>query len=265
METVNLKFIKYQGAGNDFIMLDGIEEAFVIDQLTTQVVEKLCDRHFGIGADGLIVLQAHKDYDFEMVYYNSDGRLSSMCGNGGRCIIHMAHALGYTGKECEFIAADGPHKGRVGESNVSLQMGDVSEIQALSETDFFLDTGSPHYVRFIDGPLETLDIVSMAREIRYNETYKKQGTNVNFARITAPGQLEIRTYERGVEDETLACGTGITAASLAYDHMHRLTTEINVTAVGGQLRVKHEKSLGGWQNVWLEGPAEVVFSGEITV
>lgn len=262
---MELKFIKYQGAGNDFIMLDGFADNLSLKSLPQAVVEQLCDRHFGIGADGLIVLQPHKDYDFEMVYYNSDGRLSSMCGNGGRCIIHMAHSLRYTGVDCNFIAADGPHKGSVGISDIALKMGDVSVIETLSETDFFLDTGSPHYVRFVDEPIDNLDIVRLAREIRYNDTYKKEGTNVNFVRISAPGQLEIRTYERGVEDETLACGTGITAASLAYDYKFRPTSEVHVAALGGKLRVKHMRSHKGWENVWLEGPAKEVFRGRVEI
>ena len=262
---MELEFIKYQGAGNDFVMIDGIRQSISLDQLDEEKVAHLCHRNYGIGADGLIVLQKLDGYDFQMVYYNSDGRLSSMCGNGGRCIIDMAHRLGYVGKECTFLAADGPHEGKVGHGHIELKMKDVNMIEDLSQTDFFLDTGSPHYVQFVDESLDEIDIVSRARAIRYNDRFKEQGTNVNFVNILSDGQLQIRTYERGVEDETLACGTGITAASLAYDYKYNPSEHVHVSAEGGKLSVKLKRVEMGWANVWLLGPAEEAFTGRVKV
>lgn len=263
-----MKFFKYQGAGNDFVMLDQRTEKPVGRQHTA-LIARLCDRRFGIGADGLILLQKLEGYDFEMVYFNADGRESSMCGNGGRCITAFARDLGIIDRECRFMAIDGEHRARItdtaGTAWVELKMGDVQHVD-IQENTFILNTGSPHYVRF-ENSLDSLDMVMEGRAVRYSERFKKEGINVN---IVAPGEgggLHIRTYERGVEDETLACGTGVTAAALAQYFQAGLTPgehEIPVQARGGSLAVRYVADAAGhFSDIWLCGPAAFVFSGEI--
>jgi diaminopimelate epimerase len=259
---MQLDFRKYHGAGNDFILVDDRAGA---DFPTNDVewIARLCDRHFGIGADGLILLRNHPAYDFEMIYFNSDGRPSTMCGNGGRCIVAFARDLGIIRTaECRFLAADGPHGARLlPNGRVALQMTDVAEIET-GEDFFFLDTGSPHYVRFVTD-LAGVAVVPAARAIRYGDRFRTAGTNVNFVEPLATG-LRIATYERGVEDETLACGTGVTAAALAHAARHKQygPQAITVQAKGGMLEVRFDyRADAGFQNVWLHGPAEFVFSG----
>ena len=257
-----IPFHKYHGAGNDFILIDNRQTAW-LTRADTDRIAHLCDRHFGIGADGLLLLQDHPDLDFEMVYFNSDGRESTMCGNGGRCIVAFAHALGIVGAECRFLAVDGPHAARLlREGWVELQMGEVREVE--KNTGFyFLDTGSPHYVRFVDD-LEAVDVVEEGRAVRYSDRFRPAGTNVNFVQGTETG-LRIATYERGVEDETLACGTGVTAAAIAY-YLHRpwlAGREIEVAAKGGRLQVRFEPQPDeSFTDVWLCGPAVKVFEGK---
>ena len=259
---MKIDFVKYHGAGNDFVIIDDYEGLWDLSSLNTATIEKLCDRNFGVGADGLMILKDHPDYDFEMVYYNSDGRRSSMCGNGGRCIVDLAFKKGITSDEMiYFLAADGPHKAKVGEGVIELGMSDVSVIETKGAEEYFLDTGSPHYIVM----KEDLDInlITEAHRIRYNPEYKAEGTNVNFIKPTDKG-LEIRTYERGVEDETLACGTGVTAAALAYTRHHNSEAQqVDIKALGGQLSVKFKKKGSGWEDIWLIGPAQRVFSGTI--
>lgn len=265
-----MKFWKYQGAGNDFILLDQRTGA-TITRADPQRVARLCDRRFGIGGDGLILLQHRAGYDFEMIYFNADGRESSMCGNGGRCIAAFAHDLGLVDDHCRFLAIDGPHEAHVTASAgsqadywVELKMADVPAIEQQDPDTYILDTGSPHYVRFV-ARVDELDMVAAGRAVRYGERFREQGINVNLVEPTATG-LRIRTYERGVEDETLACGTGVTAAALAdalrnpvADGSH----ETQVQARGGQLSVRFEADGAGFREVWLCGPAVRVFTGEI--
>ena len=255
-----LAFRKYHGAGNDFILIDDRAQAgFPTGDVDR--IARLCDRHFGIGADGLILLRDEPGYDFAMVYFNSDGRPSTMCGNGGRCIVAFARDLGMERAEYRFLAADGPHRAKLQpDGNVALQMADVNVIETGPDF-YFLDTGSPHYVRFVPA-LEGVDVVPAAREIRYGDRFRATGTNVNFVQRTPDG-LRIATYERGVEDETLACGTGVTAAALATAVREQIAAPqtITVAARGGTLHVRFRPHADGFSDVWLIGPAEVLFSG----
>jgi diaminopimelate epimerase len=265
---MNLNFFKYQGTGNDFIIIDNRNNVF--EKKDAVLIAKLCDRRFGIGADGLMLLQNYKDYDFEMVYFNSDGNQSSMCGNGGRCISAFAKNLGIISTNARFMAIDGPHEAVIGgaiQNNslvVKLKMQDVNEIEQTPEY-LFLNTGSPHYVKKLDN-ITTLDVIGEARKIRYNERFKSEGTNVNFIE-EKNGVIYIRTYERGVENETLSCGTGSTAAAIAADHIGLINTAnyCRINTLGGKLTVYFEKNGSGYKNIWLEGPTTFVFKGEINV
>jgi diaminopimelate epimerase len=279
-----MKFWKYQGAGNDFVLLDQREQQW-ITRTDTPLVAQLCDRRFGIGADGLILLQNHPEYDFEMVYFNSDGRESTMCGNGGRCIAAFAQHLGVTAGHCSFMAIDGVHEANITPKNleeswVELKMIPVENVEKLPDA-YVLNTGSPHYVRFVEA-LENLDMVAEGRAIRYGERWKKEGINVNFAAANAKPEyqnnsrekglapnahLAIRTYERGVEDETYACGTGVTAVAIASSLEAGAPAgdiEVAVQAKGGNLAVRfHANGDGTFSNIWLCGPAVCVFEGVI--
>lgn len=254
-----IRFSKYEGAGNDFILVDDREQHFP-DSDTQPLVSRMCDRHFGIGADGLMLLRKSSGLDFEMVYYNSDGRLSSMCGNGGRCITVFAHHLGLTGTEGTFVAVDGKHRARIeGSGSVSLEMKNVNTIEDLSKDAVLLDTGSPHYVERRNN-INDIDIVTEARAIRYSARFAAEGVNVNFIEIK-DGAVNIRTYERGVEGETLACGTGVVASALAADHWGLLASPVNVHAVGGSLSVAFDKENNMYSNIWKTGPVRHVFDG----
>lgn len=226
------------------------------------IIEHLCDRRFGIGADGLMLLENDPNYDFRMVYFNSDGREGSMCGNGGRCIVALAAKLGIIEAQTTFIAVDGPHEAKVIRPDyIELKMQDVTTIDQGSH-HFVLNTGSPHYVQFVEAPHE-MNVKIAGQNIRYSDPYKAEGINVNFVAATAPRALNISTYERGVEDETLACGTGITAAALAFakkENLKGLQT-IQLNAKGGQLEVKFLSQNDGFDNIWLCGPATYVFEG----
>ncbi|MFT4753351.1 MAG: diaminopimelate epimerase [Salibacteraceae bacterium] len=256
---MSIPFYKYNGTGNDFIMIDNRDQKF--DASNTPLIHKLCTRHFGIGADGLILLENEKGFDFKMVYFNSDGNESTMCGNGGRCIIRFAHDLKIIDTETHFSAIDGPHMGKVLDSNISLQMQNVSKIE-VNETFTELDTGSPHYVAFMD-QLPGKDFVQLAGDIRRTPPYTQKGINVNFASITPKG-ITMRTFERGVEDETLACGTGATAVAISAFHTGKVyQTNIPIHVIGGELNVSFDKNEEGYSNIWLTGPAEFVFEGKI--
>lgn len=262
---MHIQFHKYHGTGNDFILVDGRESPALLSTLTIEVVKKLCDRHFGIGADGLIVLNNHDDLDFEMVYYNADGRQSSMCGNGGRCIARFAYNLGLIATDCQFLAVDGPHEAKVDPSTdlVSLKMKNVTSFKQLDE-DTVLDTGSPHYVRFV-GDIMAPGFVEMARGIRNRDAFARKGINVNFAE-RQDGKLTLRTYERGVEDETLSCGTGVVATAIAA-HIKGLLSEPRAMlhARGGTLEVTFDPDKEHYRNVWLKGEAKHVYEGKISV
>lgn len=256
-------FYKYEGTGNDFILFDDRENLF--DHNNVKLIAHLCDRRFGIGADGLMLLRNKQGYDFEMVYFNSDGNPSSMCGNGGRCISRFANDIGAVKKnEVTFLAIDGEHTAIIGPETVKLKMNDVSEIE--NGTDyFFMSTGSPHYVKFTSN-VGVMDVVTEGKKIRNNDRFAKEGTNVNFA-TADNGGIFVRTYERGVEDETLSCGTGVTASALAAS-LKGIASSADKCAVhtrGGNLSVHFKREGNNFTNVWLEGPATFVFKGEIEI
>lgn len=257
-----LHFFKYQGAGNDFILIDNRKGDF--KNMDKKAVAKLCDRRFGIGADGLMLLSAHKDFDFEMDYYNADGNLGSMCGNGGRCMVAFAKHLGIIDSETNFLAVDGPHYAKItAEGNwVELQMIDVDTI-ANDGDAFVLNTGSPHYVQQVTN-LHEMDVFTAGKSIRNNENYKINGINVNFVEPKTD-HLFVRTFERGVEDETYACGTGVTAVAMAMakkqNQIGKIETAIEV--LGGKLQVNFNYDGQKFSDVFLCGPAVKVFEGEV--
>lgn len=253
-------FYKYQGTGNDFIILDNRDGSI---QFTAEQVNFLCDRRFGIGADGLMLLNTKADYDFEMIYYNADGKESTMCGNGGRCLTQFAFDSGIHKEKYKFIATDGEHDAFFGEKKwVHLKMKDVNTIESYGG-DFILDTGSPHYIKPISN-IKNIDVFKEGREIRYNNDFKEKGINVNFVENIGEDEISVRTYERGVENETLSCGTGVTASSLVFAHNESGFNRIEVTTLGGHLAVEYDK-IGetSFKNIWLCGPATFVFKGEI--
>ncbi len=266
-----MQFFKYQGAGNDFILFDARQYPH-IEKLRTSERQRLCDRRFGVGADGLMLLKAHPHYDFEMIYYNADGKLGSMCGNGGRCMVAFAKQLGIKRASYHFLASDGPHEATIQEDGeVSLSMQAVGQIEILPNGDFVLDTGSPHYIRYL-AELDSLDIVPQAHSIRYGASFKTAGINVNFIAPSAD-EIRIRTYERGVEDETLACGTGVTAAAITWAIRQQVPIgqafSYQLQALGGRLSVKGclkqaPEGLGA-KDLWLKGPATLVFQGDIHI
>lgn len=257
----NLTFYKYQGAGNDFVLIDNRNGSFDINQ--HDLIVKLCDRRFGIGADGLMLLQNTEGYDFEMVYYNADGQPGSMCGNGGRCIVAFAKQLGIITEETNFLAVDGPHFAKISEEGewVSLQMIDVETINRDDEA-YVMNTGSPHYVSIVKD-VAALNVFELGKEIRNHPNYKQEGINVNFVEDKGD-HLQVRTYERGVENETYACGTGATAAALAVavenNMMGHNSTPIKV--LGGQLNIQFHYNGNRFSEVYLEGPAQLVFEGK---
>ncbi len=256
---MKVEFDKYHGAGNDFVMIDNRDLNF--PKNNTALVRKICDRRFGIGADGLILIQNHKDYDFEMLYFNADGKIGSMCGNGGRCVAAFAKSLAVSSDFCSFLAADGEHEAKLDSESIRLKMMDVKGIEKIGK-DYFLNTGSPHYVRFVND-LNKYDVLQKGRKVRYNKRFEKEGTNVNFVEIKK-NNLQVRTYERGVENETLSCGTGVTAAALvaAYSNLKSKETEYSIQTLGGKLKVSFlQKSPGNFTDIWLHGPAEFVYKG----
>ncbi len=260
---MKLKFHKYQGTGNDFVICDNRNGE--VGKLTPAQVKKICDRRFGVGADGMMLLEDARGADFKMVYYNADGNLSSMCGNGGRCLVKFAISMKVIDGGCYFVASDGSHRARLRNENVLLGMNNVS---AVSEdgSALILNTGSPHYVLFVDD-VQGVDVKIEGRKIRNSEAYKTAGINVNFVGKTEKG-IFVRTYERGVEDETLSCGTGVTASAIA-NHAQNIKNDgdfvMNVETPGGALKVHFTLKEGLYSKVVLEGPAEFVFEGEFEI
>lgn len=259
---MKLHFYKYQGTGNDFIMIDNRSSNF--PKKDVELIEKLCDRRFGIGADGLILLEQSQNQDFSMVYFNADGNEGSMCGNGGRCLVAFAKQLGVISNETTFDAVDGLHYATIANGIISLKMIDVSEIQKHSEHSF-INTGSPHQIRFCDSVAE-INVKETGAKIRYGAPYFEEGTNVNFAEKIDANTFKIRTYERGVEDETLACGTGATAVAIAA-HSTKKTNQniLKIEVLGGNLEVSFENVGTKYTNVFLKGPAQFVFEGNIEI
>ena len=252
-----IEFYKYQGTGNDFVLIDNRQSDFPKND--TKMVQQLCDRKFGIGADGLILLEESKDYDFSMVYYNSDGNLSSMCGNGGRCLVHFASFLGIIDNLATFEAIDGIHKAQIADNMITLGMSDVQEVQEY-DGYVFLDTGSPHHVQMVDD-VDSYNIHIEGRKIR-RSIYGEAGSNVNFVTQMGPTRFKVRTYERGVEGETLSCGTGVTAVAIAMNAMERSHSErIELETPGGNLEVCFKKDNGRYTEVMLKGPVAQVYKG----
>jgi diaminopimelate epimerase len=257
-----IRFEKYQGTGNDFVMIHTNNWNL---NLSNDSIVKLCNRRFGIGSDGLIIVGPHAELDFEMRYFNADGS-RSFCGNGARCAVKFAQSLGLFDKECRFLAIDGEHQAQVLENGfVSLKMGDVKHFEINKKEDFILNTGSPHYIRFVDD-LDQHNIVDFGKEIRYSTTYQEEGINVNLAEVKDE-ELKMLTYERGVEDETLSCGTGATAVGLAFRKKLKMKNEVEtkIYVKGGELRVRSNENEDGFFAIFLIGPAEKVFEGKIEV
>lgn len=254
---MKINFYKYQGTGNDFVVIDDRAASFDLDDKKT--IASICHRRTGVGADGLILLREHPDFDFQMIYYNSDGAPSSMCGNGGRCIVQFARQLGLITDKAHFLAVDGPHRASLEQDLISLQMSDVSEVER-HESHVFLDTGSPHHVAWVVD-VDHFPVVVNGRKIR-NQLYGSDGANANFVQQLSNNKAKVRTYERGVEDETLSCGTGVTAVAIAM-HATGKTTDLSVDLItpGGVLNVRFEYTESGYQDVWLTGPAQLVFKG----
>lgn len=253
-----LRFWKYQGTGNDFILIDNRSLDF--PKGSVDDIVKLCDRRFGIGADGLILLEDDETSDFRMVYYNSDGNQSSMCGNGGRCIVAFAQELGIIKDETTFTAVDGMHEAKIVNGNVELKMGNVDTVRAL-EKYYFLDTGSPHHVQEVK-QLDELHIQTEGPRIRYG-LYGETGSNVNFVEQVSNDAFKVRTYERGVEGETLSCGTGVTAVALAMHHAGKTSSnKIKTLTKGGDLVVQFNTLGKGYTDIKLIGPATKVFQGQ---
>lgn len=261
---MKLHFYKYQGAGNDFILMDNRTLNF--DHERPEIISLLCNRRFGIGADGIMFLQNKEGFDFEMVYYNADGQPSSMCGNGGRCIVAFAMHLGIIKDEARFLAVDGPHYAKISATGdwVSLQMTDVNKIDMDGDA-YIMDTGSPHYIKITAG-LKDKDVFTEGYAIRNNDTYRDKGINVNFVEPEGSGFF-VRTFERGVEDETFACGTGVTAVALAMARHQNKTGNFNtpIRVLGGNLNIRFNDNGKNFTEIFLEGPAVKVFNGTIDI
>jgi len=262
---MQITFSKYEGTGNDFIIIDNRSQIWIPAE---QQIAHLCDRHFGIGADGMMLLSRQEGFDFAMSYFNSDGRESSMCGNGGRCITAFANHLGLIQNKARFQAIDGEHVAEIlkhtgEEFRIRLKMKDTF-IYADSEDGIFMNTGSPHYVKFVEN-LETMNVVAQGRAIRYDDAFSPDGTNVDFVEV-GPDGLFIRSYERGVENETLSCGTGVTASALAAAYISGDNPgKYTVRTLGGELMVTFRQDGMLFSEIWLEGAAKFVFSGSIEI
>jgi diaminopimelate epimerase len=258
---MTINFSKYEGAGNDFILIDDRKQSF--PENDSNLINHLCHRHLGIGADGLVLLREKQGVDFQMVYFNSDGRESSMCGNGARCITLFVNNLGLIKDKYTFTAIDGEHESiLLSQNNAAVKMSEVMEVET-GQDYYLMNTGSPHYVIFKDD-LNNLDIISEARKIRYSERFKTEGVNVNFVSSTK-NENTMRTYERGVEDETLACGTGTVAVAIAIAEKNNYSMphqQYFINSPGGKLKVTFDRNGKDlFTNVWLEGPVNKVFSG----
>ncbi|MEL6412601.1 MAG: diaminopimelate epimerase [Bacteroidota bacterium] len=254
---MHFPFYKYQGTGNDFIIVDNRQG--VLSGPMHPLIPKLCDRRLGIGADGLILLQNRSGFDFEMIYYNADGS-QSLCGNGSRCAVHLAHYLGIVDQEAHFWTSDGAHDALRQDGLIHIKMHDVTGVQSLQKA-YFLDNGSPHYVAFVTA-LEAQDVAYQGSIIQDQPPFQKEGTNVNFVQLAADNTLLVRTYERGVAAETLSCGTGAVASALVAATIHDYISPIPIKTRGGTLQVHFVRQPDGtFSNIALVGPAAMVFQG----
>ena len=254
-----IEFYKYHGTGNDFVLIDN--RSLFFDKNNLELISKICSRHTGVGADGLILLENHNQYDFKMIYFNSDGKQTSMCGNGGRCVISFAKKLNIINDNVTFLAIDGLHEGIINEDIIKIKMIKVSNIDE-AHNGCLLDTGSPHFVKFCSS-VNNINVFDSGRELRNNKEISEDGVNVNFTEIIDNTSIKVRTYERGVENETLSCGTGVIASVLSA-HSKGLvdSNRIKISTLGGELFVSFDfKNV--YDNIWLEGPAIEVFKGQI--
>jgi len=260
---MNIHFYKYQGTGNDFVILDNREGRY--SQLTQKQVKNICERRFGVGADGLMMLNLQPGYDFEMKYFNADGAEGSMCGNGGRCLVKFAADMGIFRDNYHFMASDGRHEAEIdADGTISLKMKDVTRMSEYGG-DFIVDTGSPHYIKIISDVMN-YDVYKKGRDIRYSEGFAEKGINVNFVQQKSDFEIIVRTYERGVEDETWSCGTGVTAAALVCYHNETGYNDVTVFTKGGKLTVEYDRvNEDNYNNIFLCGPAEKVYEGDLVV
>ncbi|MDG1973945.1 MAG: diaminopimelate epimerase [Flavobacteriaceae bacterium] len=257
---MKIKFQKYQGTGNDFIIINNNDLLFPTNNRS--FIKRLCNRKFGIGSDGLILINPSKNTDFEMLYFNSDGNLGSMCGNGARCSVKFAQNNKIVTDKTLFNAFDGNHRANIHNNTVSLSMNDVSDIKTYGE-DLFLDTGSPHYVKIVKN-LENFDVYNQGKLIRNSNEFFRHGVNINFVKIISEKEFEVRTFERGVEDETLSCGTGVTAVALSMHYLNKtLLNNLKIKTKGGVLDVKFIKNNNRYEKIILSGNVELIFEGEI--
>ena len=255
---MKMTFYKYQGTGNDFVVIDNRNGFFPKDNHS--MIAEICNRKYGIGADGLLLLENNSKVDFTMVYYNADGKLGSMCGNGGRCIVHFANFLNIINENIVFEAIDGLHEASINNAIISLKMNDVASIN-VNTNSVFLNTGSPHHVEMVED-LKNYNVAENGFLIR-NKTYGKEGSNINFVEKVETNLFAVRTYERGVEAETLSCGTGVTAVAIALSETNRIdTNNVELHTEGGNLLVHFNKLNSTYYDVYLEGPAKQVFKGE---
>lgn len=257
-----IKFQKYQGTGNDFIIIDNTDLSFPSENIS--LIKQLCDRKFGIGCDGLILINPSDSSDYLMNYYNSDGNLGSMCGNGARCSVKFAQNINIIKNKTVFTAFDGLHDALIYDDQITLSMKPVNDIINYGN-DLFLDTGSPHYVQLVSD-IENIDVFSQGRLIRNNSIFKNNGVNVNFVQVISKSEFSVRTYERGVENETLSCGTGVTAVALAMFELNKTSlNKLKIATRGGDLSVKFNKCSKGYDNIKLTGNVKMVYSGEIQI
>jgi diaminopimelate epimerase len=260
---MTLQFSKYEGTGNDFILIDDRKLQFPISE---ELIMKLCDRHFGIGADGILLVQHSEGYDFGMNYYNSDGSHATFCGNGGRCITAFAHKLGITGSTCRFMASDGIHYAQILENQGSIMIVELDMLDPViyssDKSLYYLNTGTYHVVKFVENP-DNIEIIETGREIRFDSRFEPHGTNVNFAKLLKK-ELYVRTYEKGVENETLSCGTGVTASAIAASLKYG-GNSFYVNTAGGRLFVSFNRTDVTFKQVKLTGPAKLVYEGSIEI
>ncbi|NVJ88931.1 MAG: diaminopimelate epimerase [Flavobacteriaceae bacterium] len=256
---MQIRFYKYQGTGNDFVMIDNRTKTFPKEK--TDIISQLCDRNFGIGADGIILLENDNSFDFRMIYYNADGT-ETFCGNGGRCAVAFAKQLKIIENNTKFIAVDGEHFATISNGIVSLKMIDVNEIN-INDNSVFVYTGTQHHVEMVEN-LDNYPVFEKGKTIRYS--YKEPGSNVNFVEQLNDKTFRVRTYEKGVENETLACGTGVTAVAIAMHKTKRTSANSIILPVeGGELKVSFTEKNGNYKDVYLTGPATFIFSGSITI
>ncbi len=262
---MKLNFYKYHGTGNDFVIIDNRNKELTQANFPAESVHFLCDRRFGVGADGLMLLEHHENADFAMRYFNADGNEATLCGNGSRCIVAFAKRLKIFEQKTRFMAVDGIHLAEIvdPEQNIiRVKLNDVKDIE-LGDDFYYLDTGSPHYVKYVEN-LDQVDVVQAGRAIRNNERFRKKGTNVNFVQMENK-YLKVRTYERGVEDETLSCGTGVTACAIsAYFQNANKPKNLQIKTKGGNLSVSFDTDDSKIiKNIWLQASASYVFNGNI--